>query len=270
MDEFEKLEELHENIITTTEGNIITDYKKTLDYARKIMAEMFNKYEDDGKLTYEEMAKYNRLKTLQKMLDEITNDLYKDTSKNIDKALNLDYKAGYDGLKNIIEIKTGKIIIPIVKDEVLKLALYNDISGLKWTERMGIHRDYAVLKIRETVTQGLKEGMTYSQASQRLNDVMSRQVVNPLRIIRTESHRVFNQAKKDSLDKSAGKIKMIKTWISARDERVRTMHAIMDGVTIPYDKLFVLPDGSTGFAPGLTGSAKHDIHCRCAWKIDIL
>ncbi len=63
---------------------------------------------------------------------------------------------------------------------------------------------------------------------------------------------------------------MTKTWVSSKDERVRDMHADMEGVTIPYEDDFVMPDGVEGFAPGIIGAPQHDINCRCTWKIDLV
>lgn len=105
----------------------------------------------------------------------------------------------------------------------------------------------------------------------RLNEALSGDVVNPMRIVRTEGHRVFSQAQKDRLDEAykAG-TKMTKTWISSKDERVRSAHAEMDGVTVPYEENFVMPDGARGFAPGMIGAPQHDINCRCTWKTDVL
>lgn len=48
----------------------------------------------------------------------------------------------------------------IIKDEEIQRALTNEISGLKWTSRMGINREHAANKIRETVVRGLYDGET--------------------------------------------------------------------------------------------------------------
>jgi len=106
--------------------------------------------------------------------------------------------------------------------------------------------------------------------SKRLNESLSNQVVNPIRIVRTESHRVFNEARKDSLDKAKDKVKMTKEWITSKDERVRSTHSPMDGITIPYDDDFVMPDGARGFGPGMINEPQHDINCRCDWIIDFI
>jgi SPP1 gp7 family putative phage head morphogenesis protein len=162
-------------------------------------------------------------------------------------------------------------LIGLVNNDVLQRAVTNDISGLKWTDRLGLHRNTAVMKIRETVTLGLKDGSTYSQMSKRLNDTLSGQVVQPMRIVRTEGHRVFSESKKDTLDVAVKKgVKLNKTWMSSRDERVRSQHSTMDGAIVLYDDNFIMPDGAQGFAPGIIGAPQHDIYCRCDWSIDFI
>lgn len=273
-DRFEKLFNHYEKLIDEAEKDILTNFKEALEAAYELLGEHYRKYEEDGHLSYNEMAKYNRLEKFFHQLDLIINEGYKKSYKGIENALNETYLTSYNEIKDIVELAVNKELIPIAKEEVIRRALTNNISGLKWAQRMNLHRDTAVLKIRETVTQGLHQGETYSKMAKRLNDSLSKQVVNPIRIVRTESHRVFSEARKDSLDKAKDKVKMTKTWITARDERVRGRnskdvmdHVSMDGVTIPYNDDFQLPDGAKGFAPGQIGDY-NDINCRCDWIID--
>lgn len=275
-DRFEKLFNNYERLIGETEKDILINFKEALEAAYELLGDHYRKYEEDGYLIYMEMSKYNRLEKFFYQLDLIVNEGYKKSYKGIERALEETYLTSYNGTKDIVELAVGKELIPMVKNGVIQRALTNDISGLKWTQRMNLHRDIAVLKIRETVAQGLHQGETYSTMSKRLNDSLSKQVVNPMGIVKTESHRVFSEARKDSLDEAKDKVKMTKTWITSRDEKVRgrnpkdTMdHASMDKVTIRYDENFKLPDGAEGFAPGQIGDY-NDINCRCDWIIDFV
>ncbi len=271
-DEFLKMQKKAEKAIKEAETEIVRSYKVTLDDLYDVSGEMFRKYENhDGKLTYEEMTRYKRLEKLHQILAVTIAQMYKETTKEIKSGLERVYDIGFNQVALKIELETGKRLRGIIRQDVLDRALTNDISGLKWTERMGLHRDHVVMKIRETVTQGLHDGATYKQMADRLNEALSGDVVNPMRIVRTEGHRVFSQAQKDRLDEAyKSGTKMTKTWVSSKDERVRSTHAEMEGVTIPYEGDFVMPDGVEGFAPGIIGAPQHDINCRCTWKIDIV
>lgn len=271
-DEFLKMQKEADRAIREAEKEIVRSYKVTLDDLYEVSGEMFRKYENhDGKLTYEEMTRYKRLEKLNQILAITIAKMYKETTKEIKSGLERVYDIGFNQVALKVELGTGKRLRGIIRQDVLDRALTNDISGLKWTERMGLHRDHVAMKIRETVTQGLHDGATYKQMADRLNEALSGDVVNPMRIVRTEGHRVFSQAQKDRLDEAyESGTKMTKTWISSKDERVRSTHADMEGVTIPYEDDFVMPDGVEGFAPGIIGAPQHDINCRCTWKIDIV
>ena len=63
---------------------------------------------------------------------------------------------------------------------------------------------------------------------------------------------------------------MVKEWITSKDERVRSSHAPMHGVKVPYNQDFVLPTGASGFGPGMIGAASEDINCRCFYAVDVM
>ena len=144
------------------------------------------------------------------------------------------------------------------------------MAGLKWTERMGKHREDVIWSIQKEIKQGLTQGDTYGTMAKRLKKELEVSTSKCNAIVRTESHRVHAQAKVDTLDSIVKHgVKMTKTWLSSIDERVRSQHASMHGVTIPYEEDFILPDGSRGKAPGLIGEPQHDINCRCIITINV-
>jgi len=59
---------------------------------------------------------------------------------------------------------------------------------------------------------------------------------------------------------------MAKVWQSTHDGRERDSHAEMDGVAVPFDEPFMLPDGSRVMHPcdsSLGAAAAEIINCRC-------
>lgn len=56
-----------------------------------------------------------------------------------------------------------------------------------------------------------------------------------------------------------------KTWVTQQDGNVRDSHVALEGVTIRIDDAFQVGT-CLGDAPGLTGCASEDIHCRCRVK----
>lgn len=269
-EDFIRLQEQLDRIIEQKEKGIIKDYKEVLNELRATMATAYAKHEVAGALIFAEMMKYNRMKKLDKEIQAILKELGKKNARNTRDIMKLVYQQSFEKTKNLVEIATDRKIPGIIKDEVLKQALENPVKGLKLSRTLEKNRVNIIYTIQQTVEQGLKNGETYGQMAGRLKDSLENNVPKALRVVRTETHRVMEQAKLDSLGQArdAG-IEIVKTWVSSRDERVRSSHAAMDGVTVDYDDYFENPlTGGEGPAPGMMGVAADDINCRCISSID--
>lgn len=252
-----------------SEKQIIRNYQGKLIDLKGILGEFFEQYEDNGILTYEEMAIYGRLEKMQEDMRGLTVSLYSENTREISSMLKTTYTDSFKGMQEIANHAWGnQSLIGIMRDEEITRAITNDISGLKWIERMDLHREQTISRIQATLVRGLHDGETYAQMANRLNEVIGKDVPNAIGIVRTESYRVFSQAKKDRLDRVEG-IDKIKEWGTAGDEVVRNNHKPMNGVRVPYNQDFVLPNGNTGFAPHMIGDPADDINCRCFWTVDI-
>jgi len=269
--EFIGLQKQIEKMSKMTTIAVALNHKKILDNLRKNLARLYEQYEIDGQLTFDEMVKYNRLQKLDKEVEQMINELYKDNTKLI--------RGHLTGIANetslytteVIEGATQRRLKGIVKELDASKTINDEMAGLKWTERMGKHRADVIWDVQKEIKRGLSQGDTYGTMAKRLKKELEISATKSNVIVRTESHRVHAQAKVDSLDGIAKHgVKMTKKWISSKDERVRSQHSEMDGVEIPYEDDFELPDGSKGKAPGLIGQPQHDINCRCIITIDIL
>lgn len=260
-----------DRMIKMKESTISKNYKKTLDELRITMARMYEEYEIDGQLTFEEMSKYNRLQKLDKEVYDLVTGLYKDNSKIIRGTLRGIITTSYTNTLDIVQNGTEKKLKAIQKPLDVTKTINTEMSGLKWTERLHHGRSNAIYEVQKEIKRGLTQGDTYSTMTKRLKKALETDVVKANRIIRTESHRCFNQAKMDSLeDISKQGVKLKKKWVSSRDERVRGQHSQMDGVSVPVNDNFMLPDGAEGKSPGLIGEPQHDINCRCIVTVDII
>jgi len=269
-EEFLKLQEQLDKAIAKKEKGIIKDYKETLAELRNLMAATYAKYEVAGVLLFSEMAKYNRAAKLDKEIQSVLNELGKKNAKSTRDIMKLVYTESFDRTKNLVQIATDRKIPGIIKDEVLEQALENPVKGLKLSRTLEKNRVNIIYTVQQTVEQGLKNGESYGQMTKRLKESLENDAPKALRIVRTETHRVMEHAKLDSLGKAqeAG-IEIVKVWVSSRDERVRSSHASMDGKTVDYGKDFENPEtGGKGPAPGMMGTAADDINCRCIFTID--
>ena len=269
--EFIRLQKQIEKMSKHRETTVARNHKKVLDTLRRRLAKLYEMYEIDGQLTFDEMAKYNRLQKLDKEVEQMINELYKDNTKLIRGHLTGIAKETSLYTIEVVEGATQRKLKGIVKELDVSKTINDEMAGLKWTERMGKHRNDVIWDIQKEIKQGLTQGDTYGTMAKRLKKELEISATKSNVIVRTESHRVHAQAKADSLDSIAKHgVKMTKKWISSKDERVRSQHSEMDGVEIPYEDDFTMPDGATGKAPGLIGEPQHDINCRCIMTIGIV
>lgn len=80
------------------------------------------------------------------------------------------------------------------------------------------------------------------------------------RIADTETHRIANTAALDTAKYAGAKSK---TWATMLDERVRSTHDYLEGMTVDIDDDFYTYDGDHASAPGLFELAENNVNCRC-------
>lgn len=113
------------------------------------------------------------------------------------------------------------------------------------------------LKVNQAVNQ-IVDGKTWEE---RVEEYYSSQAVEEiLRVIETETHRIFSIAQYDQA-KDEGKTK--KRWVTMEDDRVRDTHEPLQGVEIDIDEKFVTWDGDEAIAPGYFALPENNINCRC-------
>ncbi len=275
--EYKKLNDKVEKIIAENQKKIVKEYKKSLEELRTEIRQMYDRYDlQEDKLTLEEVAKYERLQKLDKKIEDTYKTLYEQNHKITKSTLENVFMTSADGSISPIEAITGKRLHAIATTLDIEKTVNERMAGLHWAERLGHHRNDVIYATQKTLKEGLAQGSTYRELSDRLKTQLEGNVIQPLRIIRTESGRVYAKAQQESLDKVSKQVKMTKIWHTAKDERVRgrkagdrTNHVDMEGQTVPYEEDFVFPDGRTTKVPRMSGVAGHDIHCRCWMSVDL-
>lgn len=230
------------------------NYKKLSEDIKKDVADLYEKY---GKDIEKEFYKYNRNLKLSQQLSTLVFALYEENNKLINRLLKDTVKSART------EIKGFKADI----DE--KKIINSDISGLKWIERQNLHRNETVKMIQSEIVRGIKRGARYEDVARELSHRLSVSEKKTMRIVRTESHRVLNEAKFETYkDYQKKGFKIKKQWISANDERTRSSHAQLDGQVVDIDEPFKI-NGKEAMYPGDFGYPEEDINCRCTIKIII-
>lgn len=230
---------------------------------RKLLSWYYEKYEVGGKLTYEEMAKYKRLKRLERDLMDVLRHSYGGLDKMMHRVLRDVYQEGYYMTAWGIENEIGKDLrYTTLSDEIIA-SVNNPISGLTLSDRLEKNRTAILWSIRENVTQGLVQGETYGTMAKRLVKVLDGDKAKAMRIVRTEAHRISEEGKFHSAQYAEENgIIIKKEWLCSMDERARSTHKDLDGKKIPLEDEFKTPNG-TALYPGGFGVAREDINCRC-------
>lgn len=111
-------------------------------------------------------------------------------------------------------------------------SVYRDIGGENWEQRVS---DY------------------YDSEDGTADDV--------IRVLDTDSHRIYNDAIEDVGERSSGRI--YKTWETMLDDRVRDTHEWLQSVRVPLNERFYTFDGDSARYPGDFALPQNNINCRC-------
>ena len=132
-------------------------------------------------------------------------------------------------------------------------SVFKDIAGKDWEQRVSEY---------------------YDSDSGTVDDV--------IRVVDTDMNRIYNDSVLDVGEKAnAGRVewsnedlpapdtkdRVMKTWQTMLDDRVRMGHEVLEGVTIPVDKRFWTIGGDSARYPGDFTSPELNIGCRCRLKL---
>lgn len=275
-DEFKKIEKLLKKDLDEFELKLLLHYVEKLKKIRILLSESFRAAGIDGPIKpgelnyhFAEMNKYNRLASLEKNITEEIKDLSGISIKQINDHLVNTYGLSFE--KTFEAINAGlniSIKFQKIPRSVVLESIKNPYDRVGWNWRTAGHHLKSIDLIKSEITNGLIEGKGYLQTAADIKVKVDNLANNITRIVRTESHRVQQLGRLDSIkdaEKSAKKlgIKLKRKWIAILDSKVRDQHYQMNGQIADDDNLFHFPDGNTTEVPGQSGIAHHDINCRC-------
>lgn len=215
-------------------------YKQSLGDIKKEIEVLYGKMEN---ISLSEAYKYDRLKKIEKQLDEKINELTKEEVKIDKNILEKSYKDSYKKVTKNLGLDFTK-----VPHETVKKALNYPWSGHMFSEVIWKNNNKLIYDLKNVITKGLIEGKSYINMAHELNKLMEKGIYNSLRIIRTETAHIVNQAALDRYTESnvVSKIRVL----AAEDER---MCSVCGGM---HDKVYKL-----GSEPLLPNHA----NCRCCY-----
>lgn len=251
-----RTEQAEQEFIKAIEGQ----YKTALIAMQEQIAKASN-YKDFDPL---EMQKYNRLNNMISRVEAELTLLDEMKTQNIKNYLLSLYEENYYytgfALETEGQVKLGyslinrKAVAETLITPLDKIALDNN-------------KVFVQQAIRATLTQAVIRGLSIADTAEKIKNDLEKNANNAVRIARTETTRIMNSARLDSMEHAQKKgLELEKIWIAALDKRTRDSHAQIDGEKKPLDEPF-----SNGLMyPGdPAGAPEEVINCRCAMGTQI-
>jgi len=258
--------------MTAQEKYIAGQYKIALDQTRARLALVFEKYATDGVLSYADMAKYNRLTSLQndlmgyfnKQNTGVVSSLRTLPRRTLDTAFK-DFAYQFDN-KYGIRLSWGMIPEKSIEDIVS--------NPLDKIARDSLNKNQRT-RITSALAQGFLQGQSYQKMAQSIKKVYGRTAYDAFRVARTEGQRSAVAAQRATYDQSAALgIETNLFWDAYLDERTRSNHAAMNNVKAKMHDgtlMFHYLNGSWVTGPMASNLPAGDvINCRCRIREELV
>ena len=292
---------IEETRVTLTEKKIKSIYRSLAEDLNAFLAEEYIKYSDkDGRmfLSYVD-SKGKRAKFLEEIVKNV-DGISPEVRQQLMDMVDATYEKSYKGIaKAVKEADDTKKLLSrtdtLVRPEVLKQAVNNNIEKLTLNAVMEKHRAEIIADIQQTLTVGLMRGDRYETMAKRIQERLGVSYSKASNIARTESHRNVENGFMDGAKETSkiieqdGGLIYAATWRTMKDQRVRPQqrrktkkgwvttisgnganHMKMEGVTIKVGEKFKLEPDVYAECPGMSGTARNDCRCRCFLQYSLM
>lgn len=202
-------------------------------------------------------------KALKTQVQSILEQLQANEFETISEYLTKSYDDGFIGTMYDLQGQGIPLVFPIDQEQVLKAiqhetklseglyaALGHDVSDLR-------------KKIAGEISRGIATGQMYSEISRNISNYARIPKNNAMRIARTESNRIQNEAIADAQFKAKEKgADLVKIWSAALDGKTRDNHRKLDGQIRELEEPFEV-GGMKAMRPLAFGRPEEDCNCRC-------
>ncbi len=175
------------------------NYRAALDETRTMLANLYEKYAEDGKLTLAEMTKYNRLSGMEKQITEIMGPVYSKVTKKLNRLGSEQYEQSYYRHQWALDQTTGVgLEWGMINEKAMEAASSNllDKIAIDGMKRNGLD------SIRRKITQGLIQGQSYDKMAREVKGAFDDVARNTVRIVRTEGQRAMVEGQQATYDEA--------------------------------------------------------------------
>ena len=186
---------IEEHRATLTEKRIKSIYQSLMKDLNSFISEEYIKYADeDGKLFLSYLDSKNKrakfLSEIVRNVDGISPQVKREMLDLVDKTYEKSYRGIVSAVKKADD--TRELLSStktLVKPEVLKQAVNNNIEKLTLDAVMEKHRAEIIADIQQTLNIGLMNGDRYETMAKRIQERLGVSYSKATNIVRTESHR---------------------------------------------------------------------------------
>lgn len=240
---------------------IKASYKKALKEIDDKIAQLLGRKDTENLQSIIYQVEYQ--KALKTQISTILDDLNTKQFESVSQYLVESYQDGFIGTMYDLQHQGIPIVAPIEQKNVVRAIKTNtQLSTTLW----GSLADYNSIlqkEIRSEISRGISQGASYSAIARNLAERMNIKYNQTARIVRTEAHRISQEATMDAQYKAKEKgADIVKQWDATLDRRTRSQHASLDGQIKELDEEFEY-GGHTAMHPSGFGVASLDINCRC-------
>lgn len=267
--QYEAIIKANNQLVEAQRAKIAGDYAKLLKRLKVIVADTYEQYAQEGRMSWLEMQRYQRIRTLKDQLNAATDTGTDPIFRRMQDGLTEVTAESYFQSVNAINAVANSNIGPVLSASEIQAILDKPWSGLTLAERIGLRRTDIGNRIQSRVLQGVIRGDTYEEMAGGIKETITKDYAKTRAMMEDMAHQYQDDALVQSFkDVAEEDIEITKTWVTAGDERVRDSHAAMDGQTVGADEYFVIPpglpnSGAQADGPGLFGIPEEDINCRC-------
>jgi hypothetical protein len=258
-----------ENGLKVSERLIEKEYIRTLRDVRAEMASIYEKYAKEGKLTLQEMNKFNRLTNLFDRVDDEYKELTGVTKKETISSMRNSVTQGYDKTYWAYETESGLgLRFTKLNTKAINKIVNKPFSGLDVRTILAKNKAEGLIKIKQTITQSLVRGEGIQKMARNVKEFFGNDLFKAKRVIQTETLRVLEEARFQAYNEAIDKgLKIFREWLTAMDAKVREDHVTMNKQVDGKDEQFTIKTGNHSGTnidgPRMSGFADFDINCRC-------
>jgi uncharacterized FlaG/YvyC family protein len=259
----EEIFALVEKVRLNAERELIKAYATALKNVNEQITFYFNKFEQDGVLSYAELQQANRLQNIQEQIKEELRKPTLQINKSILKAIDEVYKIGTANSAFFVDMATGKSLSwGLFNTQAVKESIARE-AYLK--EFLTDARARQIISIKDKITQAIIQGISRKDLVKMIEAAMGEGLASAKRIAATEITAIFGRAQTEiyAAAREQG-INLNEVWSSGGDSKVRDSHKQQDGKRRQSDGLFHLSSGVTCTSPGNCTTAGESVNCRCA------